>query len=362
MTATSTTSIILLLDKIMTITNLTTLVPVKLEIDEMNYSSWVYFFKNLCKSHEILKHILGEPTDEATSSNPSPPTAEWLKIDSIVLSWIFMTLSKTLQQRLVVKDPQKAKEAWDLIALIFNDNKRTQSIALKAELRSLKLGDLSIDTYFHKIKPIDTIFTSLGSPISNDDAVSIVLEGLPDKCDNVISIIVHREPFLDLKMVHFMLTTKEMWLKSRAQASPIDSTFYLPLILLANGGNSTRRPKVALEKALIQMQQALLAKLGYNDNNNIGHLLANTHVSNPTGNTTHVALHTSLSHNSHGFAQSYATYHSPPGFSFLQQATQQSSPQSCPFHPAQHAKYYQPSEPASLGSGHPVVLGSGQPI
>ncbi|GKF19271.1 hypothetical protein Tco_0067909, partial [Tanacetum coccineum] len=109
-------------------------VPVKLDIDEMNYSSWVYFFKNLCKGHEILKHILGEPTDEATSSNPSPPTAEWLKIDYIVLSWIFMTLSKTLQQRICVEDPQTAKEDWDLIALIFKENKHTRSIVLKAEL------------------------------------------------------------------------------------------------------------------------------------------------------------------------------------------------------------------------------------
>ncbi|GJU70213.1 hybrid signal transduction histidine kinase M [Tanacetum coccineum] len=192
----TTTPVTLLSDKLMTIINLTTLVPVKLDIDEMNYSS------------------SGEPTDEATSSNPSPPIAKWLKIDSIVLSWIFMTLSKTLQQRLVVEDPQTAKEAWDLIASIFNDNKHTWYIALKAELRSLKLGDLSTDGYFRKIMPIATILTSLGSHISNDDVVTIALEGLPDKYDNVSGIIVHREPFLDLKMVHFMLTTEEMRLKS----------------------------------------------------------------------------------------------------------------------------------------------------
>nr|GEW26584.1 ribonuclease H-like domain-containing protein [Tanacetum cinerariifolium] len=67
------------------------------------------------------------------------------KIDSIVLSWIFMTLSKTLQQPLVVKDPQTAKAACDLIVEILNDNKRTRSIALKEKMRPLKLGDLSID-------------------------------------------------------------------------------------------------------------------------------------------------------------------------------------------------------------------------
>ncbi|GJT35080.1 hybrid signal transduction histidine kinase M [Tanacetum coccineum] len=106
---------------------------------------------------------------------------------------------------------------------------RTRSIALKAELRSLKLGDLSIDAYFRKIESITTILTSLGSPISNDDVVTITLEGLPDKYDNVSGIIVHREPFSDLKTVHSMLTIKEMRLKSRAQAISIDSTSSSPI-------------------------------------------------------------------------------------------------------------------------------------
>ncbi|GJW74317.1 ribonuclease H-like domain-containing protein [Tanacetum coccineum] len=84
---------------------------------------------NIVAETAWLRKLLREPTDKATSSNPSPPIAKWLKIDSIVLSWIFMTLSKTFQQRLVIEDPQTTKEAWDLIALIFNDNKRTRSIA-----------------------------------------------------------------------------------------------------------------------------------------------------------------------------------------------------------------------------------------
>ncbi|GKE20062.1 hybrid signal transduction histidine kinase M [Tanacetum coccineum] len=190
MTVTPTPPLILLSDKLMTVNNLTTLVFVKLDIDEMNNSSWVYFFKTFIK--------------------------------------IFMTLSKTIQARLVVKDPQTAKEAWDLIAFIFNDNKRTRSIALKTELRSLKLGDLSIDAYFRKIESIATILTSLGSPISNDDVVTITLEGLPAKYHNVSGIIVHREPFPDLKTVHS--TIKEMRLKSRAQAISIDSTSSSPIV------------------------------------------------------------------------------------------------------------------------------------
>ncbi|GJU19060.1 RNA-directed DNA polymerase, eukaryota [Tanacetum coccineum] len=127
--------------------NLTTLVLVKLDVDKLNYSSWVYFFKNPCKGFKVLEHIIDD-SKNATTSAPFPPNTEWLKIDSIVLSWIFMTFSDTLQERLIVQDPQTARESWDHIATIFHDNKWTRIIALKAELRSLKLGDLSIDAYF----------------------------------------------------------------------------------------------------------------------------------------------------------------------------------------------------------------------
>ncbi|GJR13666.1 hypothetical protein Tco_0796318 [Tanacetum coccineum] len=60
---------------------------------------------------------------------------------------------------------------------------RSRTIALKAELRSIKLGDLSMDAYFWKIEKIDTILTSLGYPVSSEDVVTFALEGLPDKYD-----------------------------------------------------------------------------------------------------------------------------------------------------------------------------------
>ncbi|GKC84140.1 hybrid signal transduction histidine kinase M, partial [Tanacetum coccineum] len=237
---------LLLSDKLMTFTNLTTRVPVLLDVDEMNYSSWMFFSY---RGYDLLNHILGETktTDDASSSELTPPTAKWLTIDSIVLTWIFTTLSKTLQQRLVVENPKMAKEAWDIIALISNDNKRSPSIALKAELRLMKLGDLSIDTYFCKIESIATILSSLGSPTSNDDVVNIALDGLPNKYQHVSDIIIHRDPFPDLKTVRSMLTTTEMRLKSRAQATYVDFTSSSPMVLLANSDTNTRRPAPSTE-------------------------------------------------------------------------------------------------------------------
>ncbi|GKA30262.1 hybrid signal transduction histidine kinase M [Tanacetum coccineum] len=221
---------------------------------------------------------------------------------------------------------------------------------------------------------IATILTSLGSPIGNDDMVTISLEGLPDKYDNVSGIIVHREPFTDLKTVRSMLTTEEMWLKSRAQATSIDSTSSSLIVLLANKCNNTRCLNVSPKKvnkpcfnfargfcyfgetckfihrgtsngvngnnslwstsnvrptsslttthnmtqeqmmALIHTQQALMAKFRYHGNQGVGQSCIGTqavHLRNGNNVTPGpVALHT----RAYGPAQSFASFSSPPGF------------------------------------------------
>ncbi|GKE51682.1 hypothetical protein Tco_1486838, partial [Tanacetum coccineum] len=143
-----------------------------LNVDEMNYASWTYFFKNLYQGHELMKHVLGESTDATSSS------------------------------------------------------------------------DLSTDAYFHKIESIATILASLGSPISKDDIVNISLDGSPDNYAHVSDIIIHREPFPDLKTVRSMLATAEMRLKSKAQATSIDSSSSSPMVLIANSGNNNARHSI----------------------------------------------------------------------------------------------------------------------
>nr|GEV25062.1 ribonuclease H-like domain-containing protein [Tanacetum cinerariifolium] len=92
--------------------------------------------------------------------------AEWTKIDFIIRSWIFLTLDPSLRKRLVDLNPTTAKDGWTYIAGIFQDNKCPRAMALKAELRNLKLGDLSTDGYFQKIESIVLVLNGLGSPLA----------------------------------------------------------------------------------------------------------------------------------------------------------------------------------------------------
>nr|GEZ15475.1 hybrid signal transduction histidine kinase M [Tanacetum cinerariifolium] len=131
----------------MDMNHLTIFVLEKLDVDALNYSSWVYYFSHLCHGYGILDHLVDPVTSSSTTTpiDPPPKDAEWTKIDFIIRSWIFLTLAPSLRKRLVDLNPTTAKDAWTYIAGIFQDNKRPRAMALKAELRNLKLRDLSIN-------------------------------------------------------------------------------------------------------------------------------------------------------------------------------------------------------------------------
>ncbi|GJR62736.1 ribonuclease H-like domain-containing protein [Tanacetum coccineum] len=161
---------------------------------------------------------------------------EELNVDKIILSWIFSTLSDALQKRLVVARPKTAKEAWTFINDLVKDNKRSRTSALKTELRSIKLGDLTMEAYFQKIKSIITILASIDSPVNDEDVIHYAFEGLPEKYNQVCGYMHYKDTFLDLKMARSLLITKEMRLKSKALSLTVDSSS--PMVLMANSGNN----------------------------------------------------------------------------------------------------------------------------
>ncbi|GKB56212.1 hybrid signal transduction histidine kinase M [Tanacetum coccineum] len=114
-----------LVEKLYAVHNINTLVLEILDLAESNYST-------------------------TQSSTSTPPTDDWITADSIVKSWIFLTLSSTLRKRLIKANPKTAKDAWDTIEAIFQDNKKTRMVALKGELRMIQMGDQTADEYFSK--------------------------------------------------------------------------------------------------------------------------------------------------------------------------------------------------------------------
>ncbi|GKD62112.1 hybrid signal transduction histidine kinase M, partial [Tanacetum coccineum] len=178
-----------LVEKLYAVHNINSLVPEKLNLQESNYSTWSYFFKGHCSNFNVLNHIDG------STSTSDPPTDEWITADSIVKSWIFLTLSPTLRKRMISTNPASAKAAWDTIETIFQENKRTRTVALKGELRVIQMGDDTPDAYISKIP--------------------------------------------DLAIVRTMVTTEEMRLRSKQPILSTSTTSSSPQVLLA-----TSQPRI----------------------------------------------------------------------------------------------------------------------
>nr|GFA44546.1 hybrid signal transduction histidine kinase M [Tanacetum cinerariifolium] len=116
------------------------------------------------------------------------------KQDDLVKVWILITLEESLQDQ-VVTTPGNAKALWDHIKDLFHDNKDARAITLDGELRSIKLGSLTINAYCTKIKAMADRLANLREKVSDKNLVMYALNGL-DTRPTPTTAVAHPPPSL----------------------------------------------------------------------------------------------------------------------------------------------------------------------
>ncbi|XP_071738808.1 uncharacterized protein [Rutidosis leptorrhynchoides] len=122
-------------DKIYTVTSISHLIPVKLDLSKLNYARWKRLFTTHCKGFDVSKFILGTSTPEEQA------TEAWIKADVVVTTWIYNTISEPLLERVLNSEPANSHAAWIFLEKNFQDNKLSKTMELNAELRGLSIGD-----------------------------------------------------------------------------------------------------------------------------------------------------------------------------------------------------------------------------
>ncbi|GJW56271.1 ribonuclease H-like domain-containing protein [Tanacetum coccineum] len=166
--------------------HLLTQVMFKLDLDNWNFGSWEFFFEELCASYEFDKY-LRSPINETSASSLATLTPEETKVDK-------------------------------------TDNKRSRTNTLMAELRSIKLGDQSMESYFQKIDSIVNILSSLNARVNEEYVVNYALKGLADTYNQVCGYMHWKDTFPDLKAVRSLLIAEEIRLMSKVLTLPVDSS------------------------------------------------------------------------------------------------------------------------------------------
>ena len=167
--------------------NIKNLIPIVLDLQSSNYSKWRGYVLLILGRFALKDHVLSD------DSRPYDPA--WSRMDCVVLSWLFNTISADLLDVIHEHDGLTARTAWLGIEQQFLNNRESRAMLLDAEFRTLCQGALSIDDYCRKMKSMADALADLGEPIQDRTLVLNVLRGLNERFQFMSQLVTRQRPF-----------------------------------------------------------------------------------------------------------------------------------------------------------------------
>jgi hypothetical protein len=160
--------------------NIRLLVPVVLEPESSSYARWRDLVLTLCR-YALDDHVL-------VDTSVAVQTPSWLRLDSIVLSWIIGTISLDLHD--LVRNTADARQAW---------------LALEGQFLGNAVGE-----FCRKMKTMADSLGDLGWPVEDRILVLNALRGLSERYSHLRTWITRQRPFPTLLQVRDDLVTEEL--------------------------------------------------------------------------------------------------------------------------------------------------------
>jgi hypothetical protein len=111
--------------------NIRLMVPVVLELESSSYARWRDLLLLTLRRYALDDHVLCDPTGVA-------PTAAWVRLDSIVLTWIVGTIPVDLHS--LLRNLPHARVVWLAIEGQFLGNAEARALRLDAAFRTFVQG------------------------------------------------------------------------------------------------------------------------------------------------------------------------------------------------------------------------------
>jgi hypothetical protein len=166
--------------------NIRNMIGVVLDPSSTNYTRWRDQVMLTLERYELAAHVL---LDTPPANDPS-----WKRMDNVVVSWIFGTISIDLQD-IAWERGISARQTWLTLENHFIGNSETRALHLDAMFRNFVQGDLSMTEYCRKMKAMADSLGDLDCPVSDRNLVLNVLRGLNKKYEHLRAIITRSRPF-----------------------------------------------------------------------------------------------------------------------------------------------------------------------
>ncbi|XP_039028887.1 uncharacterized protein LOC120206517 [Hibiscus syriacus] len=214
-----------------TVTNIETAIPITLDLKRGQYNNWATLFKLHALAHLVLDHII--PPTEAATTMTDAKTSTCKRIDAFVTQWIYSTVSSDILNTIIILEDE-AKDAWNRVAELFQDNKNTRAVHLETQFTNTHLRDFpNVVAYCQRLKVLADQLENISAKVSDDLMVLKMIHGLKEAYAGFVTIIQHRGPLPTFAQARSMLSLEEESMKQRATLeSGADST------LLINSNNN----------------------------------------------------------------------------------------------------------------------------
>ena len=187
--------------------NIRALVPVVLDLASSTFTKWRGLFLITLGKYALSDHVLADAV--------YPDVPSWLRMDCLVLSWLFGTISAELHE-IVYSPASTARHVWLALEQQFIGNKETRALYLDAEFRNFAQGDLSISDYCRKLKAMADALGDLGEPVHDRTLVLSVLRGLNAKFSYMAALLKRQKPFPSFIDVRSDLLLEELTMGPRS--------------------------------------------------------------------------------------------------------------------------------------------------
>jgi hypothetical protein len=192
--------------------NIRSLVSSVLDPSSIGYAQWCGQVLLSLKHYDLADYVL---SDAPPINDPT-----WECMESVVLYWIFGTITGKLQD--IAKEHKiTACQIWRMIEHKFIGNSETCALHLDAVFHNFIQGDFSVRDYCLKMKSMVDSLGDLGCTVSDCNLILNVLRGLNKRYDHLWAMITCSMPFPSFHKVRDDMVQEEITLDLDTPASPL---------------------------------------------------------------------------------------------------------------------------------------------
>ncbi|EEC82022.1 hypothetical protein OsI_25984 [Oryza sativa Indica Group] len=181
--------------------NIKSLVPVTLDVNSGTYTRWRGLLLVILSKYALADHVL--------TDNYRPNRPDWMRMDCVVLSWMYGTISTDLLES-VMTHTTTARLVWRSLEHQFLGNREARALDLNAEFYNFQQGDLSVTDYCRHLKAMAADLADVGEPVGDRTLTLATIQGFHENFAHLQSAFTMRKPFPSFAEVRSQLLLDEL--------------------------------------------------------------------------------------------------------------------------------------------------------